>query len=95
MICDSPPCTQVGPFRYCPIKGCGWTEPTPCEVSVASRDSTGLESEVGQLGAVIARVPAERYTKELTNPRVVSGEIALAVTAPLDEMVEIVRAFRD
>lgn len=27
--CTSPPCAEVGPFRYCPIKGCGWMEDAP------------------------------------------------------------------
>lgn len=26
MICTFPPCGEVGPFHYCPIKGCTWAE---------------------------------------------------------------------
>lgn len=25
-LCGSPPCAEVGPFRYCPVRGCGWME---------------------------------------------------------------------
>ena len=24
--CDEPPCSLSGPFRYCPVKGCGWVD---------------------------------------------------------------------
>lgn len=24
--CENPPCGDAGPFRYCPINGCGWME---------------------------------------------------------------------
>ena len=29
MACENPPCAEVGPFRYCPIEGCGWMEEPP------------------------------------------------------------------
>ena len=33
VTCENPPCDQVGPFRYCPVKGCGWMdEPSDVEV---------------------------------------------------------------
>ncbi len=25
-VCSNPPCAKVGPFRYCPVKGCEWME---------------------------------------------------------------------
>ena len=28
-VCTNAPCEEVGPFLYCPIKGCEWVEPTP------------------------------------------------------------------
>lgn len=33
--CSSPPCAEVGPFRYCPIRGCGWMETPPTSTEQA------------------------------------------------------------
>lgn len=26
IICPNPPCSEAEPFRYCPVKDCGWME---------------------------------------------------------------------
>lgn len=47
-MCENPPCEHVGPFRYCPIKGCGWKEPLPSQTArdvLADRIETWADTE--------------------------------------------------
>ena len=42
-ICSNPPCSAVGPFRYCPIKGCGWMEEPTAEEAVMAALKKAVE----------------------------------------------------
>lgn len=59
VTCENPPCDQVGPFRYCPIKGCNWIEPAEDADEIKAEDYEGLISGAEAMG-VKASTRAER-----------------------------------
>lgn len=44
-ICTNPPCDQAGPFRYCPVKGCSWTDEMTDEEAVMSALRKAVEAK--------------------------------------------------
>lgn len=57
--CNKPPCEEVDPFRYCPVKGCGWMEEPPVRYCVGSFHPDGIDVDRDAQGIVLAQVEAE------------------------------------
>lgn len=74
MPCENPPCEQVGPFRYCPIKGCGWTEADGAATQYAAIVSEAVRQHTSDLlGTWVAEGRDDRKIKDLVESLVLNA----------------------